>query len=263
MQIAANSILLFQLSLVAIFFTAEPAAAQYKDKYRKAEPAAAQGKPVVISGAGDVAPLVDKYRKLVGEPDNGNNPAQQGGRREINWDGVPDDRAAPGFLSPDVFKARGAKLTTPGKGVQVSARPGNSAGTAPRFGDINPGYAKIFKPFSGERLFSPVGSNIVDLTFVVPGTDQPAAVRGFGAVYVDVDQPHTSFQYFDAKGKSLGRYRVPVQNEGFSFLGVVFDKPVVARVRIEYGSVALGPDDTRKNDVSVMDDFIFGEPQPR
>lgn len=226
-------------------------------------PASAQGKPVVISGKGDVTALVNQYRKLVGETNNADGPAQPGGRREINWDGVPDDKAAPAFLSPEAFKARGAKLTTPGKGVQVSARPGNPANTAPRFGHINPSYAKIFKPFSGERLFSPVGSNIVDLTFTVPGTDKPAAVRGFGAVYVDVDKPHTSFKYFDAKGKSLGRYKVPLQNEGFSFLGVVFDKPVVARVRIEYGSVALGPDDGPKNDVSVMDDFIFGEPQPR
>jgi hypothetical protein len=36
---------------------------------------------------------------------------------------------------------------------------------------------------------------------------------------------------------------------------------VVARVRIEYGTVALGPDDSPNNDVSVMDDFIYGEPQ--
>ena len=228
-----------------------------------AELTAAQNKPVVISGAGNVGPLIEKYRKLIGEPNNADGPAQPGGRREINWDGVPDDKAAPAFLAPDAFKGRGARLNTPGKGVQVSAKPGNPSNTAPLLGHINPTYTKIFKPFSGERLFSPVGSNIVDLTFTVPGTDRPALVRGFGAVYVDVDQPHTSFRYFDANGKLLGAFRVPIRNNGFSFLGVAFDKPVVARVRIEYGSVALGPDDSRKNDVSVMDDFIFSEPQPR
>jgi hypothetical protein len=105
---------------------------------------------------------------------------------------------------------------------------------------------------------------VVDLTFTVPGTDTPALVRGFGAVYVDVDLPHTSFQYFDRDGKSLGKFLVPLMNEGFSFLGIAFYAPIVARVRIEYGSTALGPDDDPElgKDISVMDDFIFGEPQP-
>ena len=230
-----------------------------------ASDASAQKPPTVLSGAGDVAAVVDAYRKLLGDPNNANKAGSQpSGRREINWDGVPDDKAAPAFLPGDFFKDRGAKLATPGKGVQVSAAPGNPTGTAPRFGHINPTYAKIFRAFSGERLFSPVGSNVVDLTFTVPGSDTPALVRGFGAVYVDTDLPHTSFQYFDRDGKSLGKFPVPVMNEGFSFLGVVFEAPIVARVRIEYGSVALGPDDDPKNgnDVSVMDDFIFGEPQP-
>ena len=228
-----------------------------------AAPADAQRKPTVISGAGDVAPLVEQYRHLLGEPNNAGNPAQALGRREINWDGVPDDKAAPNFLPGDFFKGRGAMLATPGQGVQVSAKAINPTNTLPRFGHVNPSYQRIFKAYSGERLFSPIGSRVVNLTFVVPGTDTPAAVTGFGAIYVDTDLPHTSFQYFDAKGKSLGKFPVPAMNEGFTFLGVIFDAPVVARVRIEYGTAALGPDDDpkTKKDVSVMDDFIFGEPQ--
>ena len=46
----------------------------------------------------------------------------------------------------------------------------------------------IFKTFSAERLFSPIGSAIVDLTFFVPGTNIPAVVKGFGAVYADADE---------------------------------------------------------------------------
>lgn len=222
----------------------------------------AQSAPTVVSGAGEVLPLIEQYRKLLGGENNANKPGSQPtGRREINWDGVPDDKAAPAFLPADVFKARGARLTTPGQGVQVSARSGNPKGLLPRFGHINKTYVDTFKPFSGERLFSPVGSNVVDLTFVVPGTNRPAAVTGFGAVYVDTDLPHTAFEYFDDKGKSLGRHQVPVNNNGFSFLGVVFNGPVVARVRIEYGTTAIGPDDSPSSDVSVMDDFIYGEPQ--
>ena len=229
-----------------------------------AGPVQAQQVTAVISGAGDVAPLIDAYRKILGDPNNANDPGKASGRREINWDGVPDDKASPNMLPGDFFKGRGAILRTPGRGVQASAKAGNPTNTRPNFGHINPTYEKIFKPFSGERMFSPIGSNVVNLTFVVPGTDTPAAVKGFGAVYIDTDLPHTSFQYFDKNGRSLGKFPVPVQNEGFSFLGVIFAEPIVARVRIEYGTTALGPNDDprRGRDVSVMDDFIYGEPQP-
>jgi len=221
-------------------------------------------KKEIVAGAGDIAPLVEQYRQLLGEANNGSAPGPlPSGRREINWDGIPDEKAAPAFLPYDIFRNRGAILRTPGRGVQASAKPGNPKGVRPRFGHINPSYEKIFKPYSGERLFSPIGSRFVDLTFVVPGTSERAVVRGFGAVYVDTDLPHTSFHYFDKDGRSLGKFPVPAQNEGFTFLGVVFEEPLVARVRIEYGTTALGPNDNpkRNKDVSVMDDFIYGEPQ--
>ncbi len=224
--------------------------------------------PVVVKAACDIKAAVERYRGLLG-PDNGGAPGHRpSGRREINWDGVPDEFAAPNFLPPDFFnataapRARGAVFATPGKGVQVSAKSGNPAGSAVVFGHINPTYATIFKTFSPERLFSPIGSNIVDMTFFVPGTKNPAVTRGFGAVYTDVDEPHTAFEYFDRGNKSLGRFPVPPCNNGLSFLGVVFDRPVVARVRIVYGTVALGPNDAPGSDVAVMDDFIYGEPQP-
>ena len=223
--------------------------------------------PVVLSGAGDITAVVERYRTLLG-PDNGGEPGSKPtGRREINWDKVPDEFAAPDFLPADFFnaskapRARGAHLSTPGRGVQVSARRDNPTGTPVRFGHINPTYPKIFKTFSEERLFSPIGSNIVDLTFYVPGTSIPALTRGFGAVYTDVDTEHTAFDYFDKDGKSLGRFAVPIADKGLSFLGAIFERPVVARVRIVYGTVALGPDDSPSNDVAVMDDFIYGEPQ--
>lgn len=42
---------------------------------------------------------------------------------------------------------------------------------------------------------------------------------------------------------------------------MAFAEPVVHRVRITYGTAPLGADDGPGNDVSVMDDFIYGEPQ--
>jgi len=217
--------------------------------------------PQVITGAGNIQVALDEYRNLLGT-NNGSSAPQESGRREINWDGVPDSLAAPNYLPHDFFKGRGADFTTPGLGVQVSADANNPWGALPSFGHINPNYVNIFPAFSQERLFSPIGSNVVDLRFYVPGTTTPAVVRGFGAVYVDVDRnENTAFEYFDINDHSLGVYATPTQNQGHVFLGVLFDSPIVHRVRIEYGNTALGPDDGGSVDVSVMDDFIFGEPQ--
>jgi hypothetical protein len=228
--------------------------------------------PVVIAGAGvtpaDILARVDEYRQLLGMPNNEGQPGTQpAGHREINWDGVPDDLAAPNIYVADFFndtkppRARGALLSTPGTGLVVSADGDNPSAASPRFGHINDSYSNIFTAFSGERMFSPIGSNIVDLEFFVPGTNTPAVVRGFGAVYADVDTDHTAFEYFDAAGKSLGQFKTPISNNGLSFLGVAFPEPIVRRVRIAYGTTALGPDDGPDNDVAVMDDFIYGEPQ--
>jgi hypothetical protein len=223
--------------------------------------------PRVISGAGDINAVIEEYRNLLG-PDNGVEPGGKGpsGYREINWDGVPDELAAPNFLPSDFFnapkapRARGAFFSTPGEGIQVSADRDNPAATPPYFTNINPAYT--FKTFSEERLFSPIGSNVVDLTFFVPGTNSPATVRGFGAVYSDVDTNHTAFEYFDKDGNSLGTFETPTKDAGLSFLGVVFPEPVVFRVQIRYGTTALGPNDSADSDVAVMDNFIYGEPQP-
>ncbi len=223
--------------------------------------------PTVISGAGDITAVVDQYRSLLGA-DNGAEPGSKGpsGYRELNWDGVPDELAAPNFMPSDFFnapeapRARGAFFSTPGEGVQVSADRDNPTGTAPYFTNLNPSYT--FKTFSEERLFSPLGSNVVDLTFFIPGTNTQAAVRGFGAVYTDVDTDHTAFEYFDRDGNSLGTFETPLQDAGLSFLGVIFPEPVVFRVQIRYGTAALGPNDSADADVAVMDNFIYGEPQP-
>jgi hypothetical protein len=226
--------------------------------------------PTVVIASGDIAATVDQFRHLLGDPNNGGTPGQQsGGRREINWDGVPDSLASPHFLPADFFnglaapRARGAIPATPGAGLQVSASSNNPTSTAVRFGNFNPAYVNEFRTFSPERLFSPVGSNVVDLTFYVAGTSTPAIVTGFGAVYTGVDLPDTSgFEFFDKNDRSLGRFAVPMSVNGLSFLGVKFYAPVVHRVRIRYGNAPLGAVEGNGVDVAVMDDFIFGEPHP-
>lgn len=233
---------------------------------------AARGVQIVRAAgpnAGAIRAAVDRYRALLGRDNGGAPGGRSNGHREINWDSVPDQFAEPSALPGDFFnapiapRARGALLSTPGKNVAVSARPGNPYGAAVRFGNINPTYSSRFRTFSPPRLFSPIGSNIVNLTFRVPGTQRPAVVRGFGAVYTDVDLPEkTGFRYYDIHGRLLGAFTVPAAPRGLSFLGVRFPTAVVARVRIQYGTHALGPNDSRSVDVAVMDNFIYGEPRP-
>jgi len=71
-----------------------------------------------------------------------------------------------------------------------------------------------------------------------------------------------AFELFDANGGSLRTFTVPVSRDGLSFLGIAFPDPIVARVKIVYGNSELGLDDGGEVDVAVMDEFIFGEPQP-
>jgi hypothetical protein len=227
---------------------------------------------------------VDAFRAELGTPNNANAPGPLAeGRREINWDGGGNnDTTAP--LPPvtpfDVFlDSRGAQFTTPGTGLtQAPPSGGPQGGLAGLFN--NPTYGDIFSTFSPLRLFTPVGSNFVDGRFFIPGTNgaEPAAVRGFGAVFTDVDRPTVSpsgenvrdlipstlITYFDADGMPLFTGVVPASpgDGSLSFFGVVFDKARIARIRIISGSTAPGPDDDAKHDIVVMDDFLYGEPQP-
>jgi hypothetical protein len=219
---------------------------------------------------------VDAFRAALGEPNNGNGGAQATGRREINWDGNPlTDATSPPVTPFNVFlNTRGAQFTTPGKGLsQAPPSGGPQGGLVVLFN--NQTYATEFTTFSSPRLFTPVGSRFTDGLFFVPGTGgtTPAVVTGFGAVFTDVDEPNgekggggkhsTQIDYFDADGHQIFTGLVPSSpGEGsLSFFGIAFDDPRIARVRITTGDTRPGKDDG-KQDIVMMDDFIYGEPQP-
>jgi hypothetical protein len=123
-----------------------------------------------------------------------------------------------------------------------------------------------FSAFSALRLFSPVESNITDVTFTLPGSPTtPAYVTGFGAVFSDVDLADTtSIEFFDLSGAPLiaSGWSVPTSPGGLSFLGVIFDAgEQIGRVRITTGNTAPGPNESGVVDVVMMDDFLYSEPQ--
>jgi hypothetical protein len=117
-------------------------------------PALAFAAPLVFEAAGttpaDIQAAVDDFRDFLGD-NNGAGGTFPGGRREINWDGVPDRFAAPNDLPANFFNAnspRGVVFFTPGSGFQISG----NAGVAPIEFDISVG-----TPHAGSPPSAPSG----------------------------------------------------------------------------------------------------------
>jgi hypothetical protein len=223
-----------------------------------------------------IQPTVAAFQAALGDPNNGNDPGPlAGGRREINWDGGGNNPAtAVNALQPfNVFlNTRGAQFTTPGAGGFVQAPPGPVMGGDGGFELVfgNPTLGETFGVFSELRLFSPIGSNITDGLFFIPGTAgaQPAVVSGFGAIFTDVDRADsTSIEFFDINNNLLfgGSQLVPqgsVPDKSFSFLGAIGDAgEQIFRVRITSGNTPIAASFAGEVDIVAMDDFLFSEPQ--
>jgi hypothetical protein len=217
------------------------------------------------SATSSIQSTVDSFRTALGGSNNGNNPSPlSGGRREINWDGGGATTAtASGPVLTAFTNTRGSTFTTEGSGF-LQTSPNDPALT-----NINPSYATTFSAFSPQRIFTPVGSNITDVTFSVPGSNgaTPATVAGFGAVFSDVDlQNVTRLEFFDSANNQIQSLNVlpgTTTSGSFSFLGAVAESGErIARVRITTGNSDLGPSevDGSRVDVVAMDDFIFSEP---
>jgi hypothetical protein len=227
-------------------------------------PTPAPVQPVVLTATGDITAKVTEFRDLLGASNGGTAGEQPAGRREISWDGA----AANAFNNRNDFPAAffntnvksGAIYTTAGTGFRNDST---------SFADINPAYADQFRFFSASKIFSPIGSNLVDQLFEVAGQPTPAVVRAFGIVFSDVDLAgKTTIQAFARDGSSLGVFAAPVRSDaaGLSFLAVSFPDAVIARVRITLGTGALA---TGVNDITaggtadlvVFDNVIYSEPR--
>lgn len=218
----------------------------------------------IFSAAGDLTQVLAEFRAAVGDPANTTAGEQATGRRQINWDAVTGDLVNVDTLPGDFFNRvlfRGQVFTTNGTGFRVSDN---------ALADLNLAYANEFAAFSPTKIFIAVGSRELTVDFQVAGSTTPALVNGFGVVFSDVDDVRsTTLAFFDAQGGLLRRVHAPVRTDaaGFSFVGVTFDSPIVARVRIVAGQAAitgLNADISAGGhaDLVAMDDFISGEPHP-
>ena len=242
--------------------------------------------PVVVSAqltvrsaagvdAAAIAPTVTQFRNDLGGALNGPGAhAGSDGRREINWDAVPNGFSAGNSLIANFFNQnsqRGLQLvnTAGGTGFMVSDAAAGGNGVGVRFDNLLAGYSSEFTTFTPQKLFTSLGSNVYDVIFFVPltGPTLPgsarATVSGFGSVFADVDQAGTTaLQFFDINDNSLGAFAAPTASQGLSFLAAfVNGGPQIARVRFTLGNVVIGTTaDLRNFDVVVADDFIYGEP---
>jgi len=256
---------MFAAVLISTFFV-KGASGQFIER------AAFGNNPAAIQAA------VDQFRADLGPLNPNVRQSFTSGRREINWDGVPDGASAPNFLAADFFNfnsPRGTMYTStagpnfaggPVQPFQVSSS--TASGVPLRFGNINPQYTTEFQAFSGQKIFaSSPGSNVIEITFFIPGTTVPATVSGFGAVFSDIDQPITLMQFYDQTGRILLHPDGPVIGgdkqlsfEGFSFQ----DGTRISKVVLVLGNAPLSATNTdgvNGVDVVAVDDFIYSEPR--
>ena len=213
--------------------------------------------------AASILDTVNAFRAALGDPNNGNDPGPlPSGRREINWDGG----GAATTLSSTPFEGflnnRGALFTTAGAGF-VQATP---LGFEQTFGNTT--LEESFGVFSPQRIFSPIGSNITDVTFFIPGTagSEAATVSGFGAIFTDVDfGDSSSLKFYDVGNNLIFEGNVPagtVRNKSLSFLGAIAQAGErIFRVQITSGDTAIASSFPGEVDIAAMDDFIYSEPQ--
>jgi len=204
------------------------------------------------------------------------------GTKTITWDGVKLD----GTTAPDtppnitvikVNKTVGIPLNRfqAAAGVffeQVYAVSGDG------FVDVNPSVAGLFPAFSPSNTFAMFNEKTIDQSFVLPNantsTPVPAATRGFGAIFLNVQIPNkSSIEYFSGD-HSLGKVFVPVGAQGEpEFAGALFPDAVVTRVTLTLGTDVLftfdgtttapGPqmnDPAGGHNLVVTDDFLIATP---
>src|SRR5262245_25557326 len=157
MTLRAQSRFVFLAALIAF-------AAACDDTYGPNEPALPTPQ-AVVTATGDITAKITEFRTLLGDPSNGGTAGEQAnGRREIGWDGA----GANPFNNRNDFPAdffnnqskSGAVFSTPGTGFRNDST---------LFAEVDASYATQFSFFSANRIFSPVGSLLMDLLQSVGG----------------------------------------------------------------------------------------------
>lgn len=219
---------------------------------------------LVFSANGDIGQTLDAFRNQVGATVN-TTTGVVGGRREINWDGVPQEllnKTLPGdFFNPTASDAPVSRK----RGLVYSATAGEFIASNNGFASVNAASADQFTAFSGSNSFANVSSSLWDAEFRVAGSSELATIKGFGLVFTDVDRENNAFIEFFHDQKSLGKFYAPAKNgkSNFSFLGVYFKNELITKVQIGHEASINSNIDINNGgskDLVAFDDFIYSEP---
>lgn len=222
-----------------------------------------QPEATVFKAAGNIEAKLGEFRNLLGEVNTA--PGAVTGRREVNWDGVPDsllNKELPlDFFNPVGVNAPAARQ----RGLAYSN--GIFQVSASNFAEVNSEAASEFSAFSGDKVFANVSRSQWPVEFRVPGQATLANVQAFGMVFSDVDaEGSTTLEFFDG-AESLGKFPVPPHDASgsFSFLGLHFNDRTITKVVVTHqGILSKGEKDISQggtNDLIVVDDLIYSEPR--
>jgi hypothetical protein len=224
----------------------------------------------VIKASGDAAGIaaqVDQFRTLIGAQLN-TTPGQTTGRREVNWDGVPSALTNNNNFPLDFFN-----LTDPNgangrkRGLVYLDKGSPFRLDSSSFTEIDATYADELIAFSQKKSIIAANSNSSEIVFKVAGTNTDAFVKGFGIIFLDVDDANSSSLEFFNGTKSLGVFKAPARTQAgpFSFLGVQFPAEKITRVKITAGNAVLAAGlkditDGGNKDIVSYDDLFYSEP---
>jgi hypothetical protein len=217
----------------------------------------------LFTASGDITVKVNEFRNELGTLNT--TTGFTTGRREINWDGVPDSLM--GIRMPNDF----FNPTTPGAPVArqrglVYAGTDNPVVSKTNLADVNANVAPEFTPFSGSKIFAVVNGSLWPVNFRVAGQNTAATAKGFGIVFLDVDKTNTTFIECFNDDRSLGKFFAPIHDNtnNYSFLGVYFPAEKITHVKIGHeGRLIDGEKDISQGgtkDLVAFDDFIYSEP---
>ena len=231
--------------------------------------------------AGGALNTLNAFEAGIGGVKNTAASPQNGGFRTITWDGVAVDGTDFGgntvVISPN--KTIGIPINRfLTQGVFFDEIYAVSAdGFKSMNSNVNAASPVLFPSFSPTKTFAMFNDNGIGFSFALAApantSAQPAATRGFGAIFFNVRLPNsTSIEYFNGT-RSLGKFFVPVGTQGQAeFLGELFSAPVVTSVQITCGTEAIFTFDgvtttgtTTDNtgtghNLVVTDDFAYAEP---
>jgi hypothetical protein len=231
------------------------------------------------------AQALANFEAAIGGAKNTAAAPQNGGFRVITWDGVKVDGTdnAAGANSTVVIKA-GHTVGIPlnrfqGSGVFFGAV---YAVSNDGFADVNPSVGPspifpngLFPAFSPPNTFAMFNDNGIDFTFVPASSPftgpVSAASRGFGAIFLNVQQPGTTITYFHGS-TVIDTLNVPTNPTAGAavFAGELFSSPIVTNVLLTLGNGAIfkfdgttvtsGGVNTATNNLVAVDDWAFAEP---